>query len=152
MSDADGFAQVLATANSISGRYAVSARIGAFTQLFILNNDSALGSRCTGARSSALGFRDDFAGSAIDPARWNVDVNDGSVTVDAGEATVNAGNVVGFPYVTANAAALPASGDRSDRTVDSHIARIRRKLGKPGGLRVATVWGIGYRFDAPEGP
>lgn len=49
-------------------------------------------------------------------------------------------------------AALPASGDRSDRTVDSHIARIRRKLGKPGGLRVATVWGIGYRFDAPEGP
>lgn len=49
-------------------------------------------------------------------------------------------------------AALPASGDRSDRTVDSHIARIRRKLGKPAGLRVATVWGIGYRFDAPEEP
>lgn len=47
-------------------------------------------------------------------------------------------------------AALPAGGDRSDRTVDSHIARIRRKLGRPGGLRIATVWGIGYRFDAPE--
>jgi DNA-binding response OmpR family regulator len=49
-------------------------------------------------------------------------------------------------------AALPAGGDRSDRTVDSHIARIRRKLGKPGGQRLATVWGIGYRFDAPEAP
>ncbi len=48
-------------------------------------------------------------------------------------------------------AALPAAGDRSDRTVDSHIARIRRKLGRPGGARLATVWGIGYRFDAPEG-
>lgn len=47
-------------------------------------------------------------------------------------------------------AALPAGGDRSDRTVDSHIARIRRKLGKPAGMRLATVWGIGYRFDAPE--
>ncbi len=49
-------------------------------------------------------------------------------------------------------AALPVGGDRSDRTVDSHIARIRRKLGKPGGGRLATVWGIGYRFDAPEDP
>lgn len=48
-------------------------------------------------------------------------------------------------------ATLPAGGDRSDRTVDSHIARIRRKLGRPGGARLATVWGIGYRFDAPEG-
>ncbi len=47
-------------------------------------------------------------------------------------------------------AGLPAGGDRSDRTVDSHIARIRRKLGKPAGLRLATVWGIGYRFDGPE--
>jgi len=46
-------------------------------------------------------------------------------------------------------AALPAGGDRSERTVDSHVARIRRKLGAAGG-RIATVWGIGYRFDAPE--
>lgn len=45
--------------------------------------------------------------------------------------------------------ALPADGDRFDRTIDSHVARIRRKLGL-GGARIATVWGIGYRFDAPE--
>ena len=36
-------------------------------------------------------------------------------------------------------AALPASGDRSERTVDSHVARIRRKLGpaprSPGDLQ-----------------
>jgi DNA-binding response OmpR family regulator len=32
------------------------------------------------------------------------------------------------------------------RTVDSHVARIRRKLG-PAGAAVTTVWGIGYRFE-----
>jgi DNA-binding response OmpR family regulator len=47
-------------------------------------------------------------------------------------------------------AALPAGGDRSERTVDSHVARIRRKLGASA-TRLVTVWGIGYRFDAPEG-
>lgn len=40
-------------------------------------------------------------------------------------------------------------GERSERTVDSHVARIRRKLG-PGGARIVTVWGIGYRFDPEE--
>jgi DNA-binding response OmpR family regulator len=41
-------------------------------------------------------------------------------------------------------------GEVSDeRTVDSHVARIRRKLG-PAGSRIATVWGIGYRFDRRE--
>ena len=34
----------------------------------------------------------------------------------------------------------------NDRTVDSHIARLRRKLG-PAGKRISTVWGHGYRFD-----
>jgi DNA-binding response OmpR family regulator len=47
--------------------------------------------------------------------------------------------------------ALPALGDRDDRTVDSHIARIRRKLGPRGARSIATVWGIGYRFDSAEG-
>lgn len=49
-------------------------------------------------------------------------------------------------------AALPAEGDRYDRTIDSHVARIRRKLGPVAAARIATVWGIGYRFDAPESP
>lgn len=33
----------------------------------------------------------------------------------------------------------------SDRTVDTHIARIRKKLGEDGKAFV-TVWGVGYRF------
>ena len=32
------------------------------------------------------------------------------------------------------------------RTIDSHIARVRKKLGAAGGC-IVTVWGIGYRFD-----
>jgi DNA-binding response OmpR family regulator len=34
-----------------------------------------------------------------------------------------------------------------DRTVDSHIQRLRKKLGVAGDL-IETVWGVGYRFSA----
>jgi DNA-binding response OmpR family regulator len=34
-----------------------------------------------------------------------------------------------------------------DRTVDTHIVRLRRKLG-PVGDQIATVWGVGYRLEA----
>lgn len=33
-----------------------------------------------------------------------------------------------------------------DRTVDTHIVRLRRKLGPVGDL-ISTVWGIGYRLE-----
>lgn len=35
--------------------------------------------------------------------------------------------------------------DGYDRTVDTHILRLRKKLG-PLGDRISTVWGVGYRF------
>lgn len=41
--------------------------------------------------------------------------------------------------------ALGAAG-ASDRTVDSHVSRVRRKLGDDG-ERIRTVWGIGYRYE-----
>ncbi|MFT3765059.1 MAG: response regulator transcription factor [Minicystis sp.] len=37
------------------------------------------------------------------------------------------------------------------RTVDTHVARLRKKLGAAGAARIATVWGVGYRFEADEG-
>lgn len=43
--------------------------------------------------------------------------------------------------------ALTPFEQRDARTVDSHIARIRKKLGPEAGGRVVTVWGIGYRFE-----
>jgi two-component system, OmpR family, response regulator len=45
---------------------------------------------------------------------------------------------------------LPSLEEGDARTVDAHVTRIRKKLG-PAGARVATVWGIGYRFE-PEDP
>ena len=40
-----------------------------------------------------------------------------------------------------------------DRTVDSHILRIRKKLGGAGspGDRIVTLWGVGYKFDGGSG-
>ncbi len=38
-----------------------------------------------------------------------------------------------------------------DRTVDTHVLRLRKKLG-PLGERIETVWSIGYRFVAGPSP
>lgn len=35
-----------------------------------------------------------------------------------------------------------------DRTVDAHVARLRRKLGAPGEW-IETAWGIGYKYRPP---
>jgi len=37
----------------------------------------------------------------------------------------------------------------SDRTVDSHIRRVRQKFGSVGGTVVETVHGVGYRLGVP---
>jgi two-component system, OmpR family, response regulator BaeR len=42
--------------------------------------------------------------------------------------------------------------DVSDRAIDSHIKNLRRKIHavESGCECIASVYGIGYRFDAPE--
>jgi two-component system, OmpR family, response regulator BaeR len=42
--------------------------------------------------------------------------------------------------------------DTSDRTIDSHIRNLRRKLGDahPAGSGIVAVYGAGYRFDPPD--
>lgn len=42
--------------------------------------------------------------------------------------------------------AMASDGDRFDRTVDSHVSRIRAKLGADAAA-IKTVWGIGWRFE-----
>jgi two-component system response regulator MtrA len=42
--------------------------------------------------------------------------------------------------------ALPEESEATERTLDVHISRIRKKLGVAGEL-VQTVWGIGYKLD-----
>jgi DNA-binding response OmpR family regulator len=39
--------------------------------------------------------------------------------------------------------------DGFDRTVDTHVTRLRRKLG-PLGDSIEAVWGVGYRFRKPS--
>jgi DNA-binding response OmpR family regulator len=39
--------------------------------------------------------------------------------------------------------------DGFDRAVDTHVTRLRRKLG-PLGERIVTVWGVGCRFTPEE--
>jgi DNA-binding response OmpR family regulator len=48
----------------------------------------------------------------------------------------------------AERAALPF-GERDARTVDTHVARVRKKLGAAAATAIVTVCGIGYRFDPP---
>jgi len=48
--------------------------------------------------------------------------------------------------------ALGPLDERTDRTVDSHLARIRKKLGPAAAAALTTVWGIGYRFDPTGAP
>lgn len=43
-------------------------------------------------------------------------------------------------------ATLPLGEPRAERTIDSHVAHLRRKLGDLG-AHISTVWGIGYRFS-----
>ena len=45
---------------------------------------------------------------------------------------------------------LDPERDGTERTLDVHVSRLRKKLGARGAL-VATVWGVGYRLDATEG-
>ena len=41
-----------------------------------------------------------------------------------------------------------ADYEGGDRTVDTHVVRLRRKLGGPGSVadRLVTLWGIGYKY------
>jgi DNA-binding response OmpR family regulator len=42
---------------------------------------------------------------------------------------------------------LDPERDGTERTLDVHVSRLRKKLGTAGG-QVATVWGVGYKLEA----
>jgi two-component system response regulator MtrA len=44
---------------------------------------------------------------------------------------------------------LDPDREGGERTLDVHASRLRKKLG-PSGPRILTVWGVGYRMEAPE--
>jgi two-component system response regulator MtrA len=42
---------------------------------------------------------------------------------------------------------LDPERDGTERTLDVHVSRLRKKLGRAA-HHVATVWGVGYRLEA----
>ncbi len=86
-----------------------------------------------------------------------VDVSAHTVAVDGQEVTLTATEFSLLRLLAANPGRVFSReflleevwGDESvvfDRTVDSHIQRLRKKLG-PGGQSIETVWGVGYRYS-----
>jgi two-component system response regulator MtrA len=43
---------------------------------------------------------------------------------------------------------LDPEREGGERTLDVHVSRLRKKIG-PAGPRIVTVWGVGYRIEAP---
>jgi two-component system alkaline phosphatase synthesis response regulator PhoP len=58
-----------------------------------------------------------------------------------------AGRVLSREYLLDHVWGYARAGEIESRTVDVHVRRLRAKLG-PEGRRVATVKGVGYRFEA----
>ena len=60
----------------------------------------------------------------------------------------NPGRAFGRDFLLERVWGYDAEG--SDRTVDTHVLRLRKKLGSLGD-RIETVWGVGYRFAKDDG-
>jgi DNA-binding response OmpR family regulator len=96
-------------------------------------------------------------GLTIDPATYEV-VSDGQpVQLTAREfdllrlLAANPGRVFSREYLLDRLWGTDYGG--FDRTVDTHILRLRKKLGGPGspGARIVTLWGVGYKFERGDG-
>lgn len=93
----------------------------------------------------------------IDPATHEVISAGVAVTLTAKEfdllrlLAANPGRVFSREYLLDRVWGEDYAG--FDRTVDTHILRLRKKLGGPGtpGERIATLWGVGYKFERGEG-
>ena len=111
---------------------------------------------------SRLRIREDEPHRVISWASVKVDLDARTVSVGESdvELTSHEFNILAFLVERPGRAvsrrqlaenALPESGARYDRTVDSHLSRIRSKLGADCAAAIRTVWGVGYKFEAePE--
>lgn len=90
---------------------------------------------------------------SIDPAGRSVTVNDQPVGLTAKEFDLlnllasNPGRAFSRDYLLDRIWGSDFAG--FDRTVDTHIRRLRRKLSEHGDVadRIVTLWGIGYKYE-----
>jgi two-component system OmpR family response regulator len=94
-----------------------------------------------------------WAGAAVNLDARTVTVNGAPVVLTRFELDLLAYLVQrpgrAIPRAQLASHAFGSLDERTDRTVDSHLARVRKKLG-PAAAAITTVWGIGYRFDPAE--
>jgi DNA-binding response OmpR family regulator len=89
----------------------------------------------------------------VDPASRSVTVDDEPVSLTAKEFDLlyllasNPGRAFSRDYLLDRLWADDFEG--FDRTVDTHILRLRRKLGGAGSVadRIVTLWGVGYKYE-----
>jgi DNA-binding response OmpR family regulator len=98
----------------------------------------------------------DLPGLHIDPAAHDVVADGRPVTLTAKEFALlhllaaNPGRVFNREYLLERIWGDDYEG--LDRTVDTHMLRLRKKLGGTGTVadRIATLWGVGYRFEREQ--
>jgi two-component system response regulator MtrA len=89
----------------------------------------------------------------IDVAARRAWVDDGEVELTKVEfellhaLAVRPGAAIARSWLVQNV--LPRDRDGTERTLDVHVSRLRKKLGAAG-ARLATVWGVGYALHAGE--
>lgn len=92
----------------------------------------------------------------IDPARHEVLADDVPVVLTAKEFDLlrilagNPGRVFSRDYLLDRVWGDDYEG--ADRTVDTHILRLRKKLGGSGSIadQIVTLWGVGYKYERPR--
>jgi DNA-binding response OmpR family regulator len=95
----------------------------------------------------------DEPGLRIDPQRHEVLIDGQPVALTAKEfellylLVANPGRVFSRDYLLDRLWGSTYAG--FDRTVDTHILRLRRKLGGTGSVaeRIVTLWGVGYKYN-----
>ncbi|CAN5261244.1 response regulator transcription factor [soil metagenome] len=99
----------------------------------------------------------EFGPVRIDPVRYEVFVNDEAVVLTATEFKLlhelitNRGQVLTRRRLLENAWGYVANV--TDRTVDTHVKRLRQKIGPAAAGYIETIRGVGYRFaDSERGP
>ena len=110
--------------------------------------------RRTGARNqngTPIGF--DFGPWSVDPGELRASRGDEEIALTRREVTLlalfaeEAGRIVSRRRLLRDVWGYPDPDRVETRTVDMHIAKLRRKLDASGDVLIATVRGEGYRFS-----
>ena len=127
----------------------LQARISA-----ILRRASMMAAKSRTAEKSDVPIED--AGLRVDPVSREVYIEDSEVVLTAREFDLlyllasNPDRVFSRDYLLNRLWGDDYGG--FERTIDTHIQRLRRKLGGSGSVadRIATLWGVGYKYDRPD--